>query len=407
MLPVFLSWSGNSKSVAAALNDWLPQVLHAIRPWYSDEDIAKGARSIVAVESALASTTFGIICVTQANHQSPWLNYEAGFLARELTQSRVTPFLIDLAPANLRGPLANLQATQASKPDVRKLILGLNESLDDDNRLPQARIEKSFERWWPDLEQSLETLRAELNTKVQTPRPMERKLDDLFIATKQIQRDIERVVKRIDGDPASSALPVAFTDAAEAEEPRPADGISLRDRSNFPSLATQLSSAEEFWVVGKSLAGLLVESFTELAEFVQNGNKLRLAFIDPRDEELTRVAARSLYGIGSAEELAGDIRVVMDRCLRLLESAAAADCVEVRLLELVPSFSMTRFVRSPSGSVIVPELYPFRVTSPRRPHFVIHDDDPWYGFFVDQIETVWESALSVTPDLMRELSDDD
>jgi hypothetical protein len=407
VLPVFISWSGNSKSVAAVLNDWLPQVLHAVRPWYSEEDIAKGARGITAIESALTATTFGIVCVTGANHQSSWLNYEAGMLARELSISRVTPFLIDLTPSQLKGPLANLQATTATQGDVRKLILTLNESLDDDSKLPPARVEKSFERWWPDLESSLLILRSDLTGEPENPRPVEHVLDDLFIATKQIQRNLDRVVKRIDLAQESTGLPVAFSDATDestspvvqftlrSEPSDPTASVDLRDRGNFSDFSEQINSSDEFWVIGKSLSALIIENFEALSTFVQNGNLLKIALLDPQDNQLTGVAARSLYGIGSAEELASDIRGTLAICLQLCNMAAASSYVEVRLLKLIPSFAMTYYVRSSGDSEIVPELYPFRITSPRRPHFTLRSGHPWHDFFVDQIETVWETAVPI------------
>jgi hypothetical protein len=418
LLPVFLSWSGDSRPVAAVLNDWLPQVLHAVRPWYSDEDIAKGARSIVALESALSSTTFGIVCVTGANYESPWLNYEAGFLARELSASRVTPFLIDLTSSSLKGPLANLQATMANKQDVRRLILTLNESLDNDNKLPQERVERSFERWWPDLEMSLSSLRSELSTTAESVHPAEHILDYLFIATKQMQRDLDRVVKRIDVAQTSVGLPVAFTEVPDDPAPavrqssppkadndaRDATTVDLCDRSDFPEFVTRLNSVVEFWVIGKSLSAVIAENFQALSTFVRNGNVLKLALLDPRDEQLTSVAARSLYGIGSAEELASDIQTALRLCVQLSDAATVSSYVEVRLLKLIPSFTMTYFVRSSSDSEIVPELYPFRVTSPRRPHFAVRNGHPWHDFFVDQIQTVWDSAVPADRNTLEELA---
>ena len=51
---VFLSWSGErSKLLAAALRDWLPLVLHSVEPWFSSEDIDKGAKWLVTLSSEL------------------------------------------------------------------------------------------------------------------------------------------------------------------------------------------------------------------------------------------------------------------------------------------------------------------------------------------------------------------
>lgn len=403
LLPVFLSWSGNSQPVAAALNEWLPQVLHAVRPWYSSEDIEKGARTIAAIDTALASTTFGIICVTAANFDSPWLNFEAGMLARDLSAARVTPFLVDLTASSLKGPLANLQATIANEEDVRRLILTLNESLDRDSRLPSPRVERSFERWWPDLETTLASLRLDLDTTSVDTRPTVQVLDDLFIATKQIQRDVGSIASRLEtslGSPAD--LPetsISLPNIRQNQLPSPAtpddinsDVINLRDRGDFPDLAVRLASVDELWVLGKSLSAITVDNFRTLSDFVQQGNRIKLALLDPADDELINTAARSLYGIGSSEELIGDIRKTLDIGNQLSELTSDPSRVDIRSLQFMPSFTLTYFMRRGDDSEITIELYPYRVTAPRRPHFSIRREHRWYDYFIDQILTTWESG---------------
>jgi TIR domain len=406
LLPVFLSWSGNSQPVAAALNEWLPQVLHAVRPWYSSEDIEKGARTIAAIDTALTSTTFGIICVTAANFGSPWLNFEAGMLARDLSAARVTPFLVDLTASSLKGPLANLQATIANEEDVGRLILTLNESLDRDSRLPASRVEKSFERWWPDLEATLASLRLDLDTASVDTRPTEQVLDDLFIATKQIQRDLGFIVNRLETSSGSLAdppeTPMSLPNIRQNQLPPPvtpddinADALNLRDRSEFPDLAIRLASVDELWVLGKSLSAITVDNFRTLSDFVQQGNRIKLALLDPTDDELINTAARSLYGIGSSEELIGDIRKTLDIGNQLSELTSDPSRVDIRSIQFIPSFTLTYFMRRGDDSEITIELYPYRVTAPRRPHFAIGRGHRWYDYFIDQVLTTWESAQPI------------
>jgi hypothetical protein len=245
-------------------------------------------------------------------------------LARDLSESKVTPFLVDLAASSLKGPLANLQATIANEEDVRRLILNLNESLDRDSRLPSSRVERSFERWWPDLESTLASLRLDLNTTNTDTRPTEQVLDDLFIATKQIQRDLGFVVSRLEStpgplvDPPETLTPLPgvrqtqLTPPPVTQDDIDATVITLRDRNDFPDLAVRLTSVDELWVLGKSLSAITVDNFRTLSDFVQQGNRLNLALLDPTDSELINTAARSLYGIGSAEELIADIRKTLD-----------------------------------------------------------------------------------------------
>jgi hypothetical protein len=61
-----------------ALREWLPDVLHAVEPWVSTEDIAKEQLWLPAVTAALQESKFGICCLTPANVRSPWLAFKAG-----------------------------------------------------------------------------------------------------------------------------------------------------------------------------------------------------------------------------------------------------------------------------------------------------------------------------------------
>src|SRR5664279_2432056 len=93
-MKVFISWSGDaSQRVAKALRDWLPQVINAIEPFMSSEDIEKGTRGLAAIASELEATSCGIICLTPKNFQKPWVNFEAGAISRSVGTSHVIPFL--------------------------------------------------------------------------------------------------------------------------------------------------------------------------------------------------------------------------------------------------------------------------------------------------------------------------
>jgi TIR domain len=101
---VFISWSGEpSHTVALALREWLPHVIQSIDPYVSSEDIEQGAPWFPLIAQQLDQASFGIICVTRANADSRWMNFEAGALFKSVNsvQRHVSPFLIDLRPTDL------------------------------------------------------------------------------------------------------------------------------------------------------------------------------------------------------------------------------------------------------------------------------------------------------------------
>lgn len=120
---VFISWSGEpSRSIAKALRDWIPTVVQHIQPWMSDEEIKSGSRWNDEVGAALDETNFGVVCVTASNQHEPWLMFEAGALAKRLEVARVVPLCLDLAPADVTGPLSSFQGRCLDEDGMKRLV---------------------------------------------------------------------------------------------------------------------------------------------------------------------------------------------------------------------------------------------------------------------------------------------
>lgn len=157
-MDVFISWSGErSRAAADALRNWLPKIINAIKPWLSSEDIDKGARWSTDVAMRLESAKAGIICLTPNNLHSDWILFEAGALSKTLKNTFVCPFLIGLEPADVKGPLAQFQATRATKKDLLQLLKTLNAALEG-SALTDSHIDEAFEVWWPKLNTELNRL---------------------------------------------------------------------------------------------------------------------------------------------------------------------------------------------------------------------------------------------------------
>lgn len=159
-MKVFISWSGNkSHKVALVFRDWFPSVIQSIEPYVSSEDIDKGARWSTDIAKELENSTFGILCVTKENLQAPWLSFEAGALSKTMDKSFVSPFLFDIKRSEVKGPILQFQSTIFHKDDIKKLVNTLNKACGETS-IPDSRLEKAFEVWYPTLETELNKIKG-------------------------------------------------------------------------------------------------------------------------------------------------------------------------------------------------------------------------------------------------------
>jgi TIR domain len=186
-MKIFLSWSTEpSKYIAAALKDWIPIVIQAAHPWFSPNDIERGARWSTEIAVQLEESKFGILCITSENLNAPWINFEAGALAKTLTKTHVVPLLYNLEPTDLVGPLSQFNATRLNKEDMSKLIHTINNSLD--HSLDTNVIDSSFEMWWPKLEEKLRKIpKIELKIEKRTERDMIEEILEIVRAQKNVE----------------------------------------------------------------------------------------------------------------------------------------------------------------------------------------------------------------------------
>jgi hypothetical protein len=201
-MKVFISWSGEtSKQVAIALRDWLPYVLNAVEPYVSSEDIDKGERWSSRIAHELDTTNFGIVCLTADNQHAPWLNFEAGALAKSLARSRVMPFLLDMTPADVTGPLSEFQATRPEAADVEHLVRSLNSICD--KPLADVRVSEIVAVWWPRLKEDLQRISLASPPQAAPPRDVR----DMMSEALELTRDLRQIIlERENGLATANAL---------------------------------------------------------------------------------------------------------------------------------------------------------------------------------------------------------
>lgn len=155
-MKVFLSWSGEaSHALAGVLHEWLPTALQFVDPWMSSEDIAKGTRWNPEIGKTLEETSYCIVCVTPGVQREPWVNFEAGAVAKIVSQSYVSPLLLGVTVEELDGlPLSIFQCTRFDKADVLKLLRSINGA--SRSSVSSRRLKTSLDYSWAALRERVE-----------------------------------------------------------------------------------------------------------------------------------------------------------------------------------------------------------------------------------------------------------
>ena len=157
---VFISWSGDlSRRLGEALHKWLPGVLQYVRPYFTPDDIEKGAKWNSEIARELEEANIGLICLTRDNRDKAWILFEAGALSKSFEESRVCTILFNLDTTDLKGPLTSFQTTRFNKDDFKRLVGTINSAAGDDKLEPPV-LESVFDMWWPRLEDEVSQILA-------------------------------------------------------------------------------------------------------------------------------------------------------------------------------------------------------------------------------------------------------
>lgn len=178
-----------SREVAAELTQFIPLVLQRANVVSPGDQIEKGQRWSDVLEDALASSDFGIACLTKDNINNPWLAFEVGKLSGRLGGSRFSPLLVDLSLADLIGPFATFQATTLAKSDMKRLLAAIN--MTSQVPVPDAIFDRSFESFWPDFER-----RVRLNL-AGSPRSRQDEGVDIGEGGGELKKTIEQLLERV------------------------------------------------------------------------------------------------------------------------------------------------------------------------------------------------------------------
>lgn len=280
---VFISWSGGaSKLCAEALRDWLPFMNQAIDPFVSSQDISKGERGLDKIASELQSCTYGIVCVTRENQHAPWVNFESGALSRELGDSLLVPFLLDLAVKDLSGPIAQFQATEStSRNDVWALVKSLNAKCG--TRVDPDRLRITFDRFWGDFEETLGAVRSAPSTSSVPDRETSEILNELVALVREQNLRIHSLEIKLKQMESASTVPrYTINEPGEVT-------INTSQRANYSERATKLRRSIVERIGEENVLGVRLKGPEDL-EVTTTEEGLRIAHSSM--EELQSLASR-------------------------------------------------------------------------------------------------------------------
>ncbi|OBJ86508.1 toll/interleukin-1 receptor domain-containing protein [Mycobacterium asiaticum] len=194
---VFISWSGPlAKSIASALDNWLPTMFDHIDVWFSDTDIPAGTAWFGDIQQRLNSSDYGIVVVTTENLNRPWMNFESGALSKKLKQdvARVTPVLVNFTDiTQLTGhPLQQYNAVLLDEDGIRKLCDSIARSAGRNT----ASVMLRFRNMWPDLEAEIDKAKKSAGTQPEPPDVSEPEvLESLSASVRSLESTVARLVR--------------------------------------------------------------------------------------------------------------------------------------------------------------------------------------------------------------------
>ncbi len=178
--------------MAEALRDWLPDVIQACEPWISSQDISPGMRWSQEIAETLDQTDFGILCLTPENLNAPWINFEAGALAKKIDKSRVCPYLLGVKATDIKGPLQVFQSKNAEKEGTRAIVKEINLTLGNE-ALSNERLNRAFESNWPNLENTIKRLLQNSPTAKEPGRRPEDMLEEILGVVREQSRILSNI----------------------------------------------------------------------------------------------------------------------------------------------------------------------------------------------------------------------
>ncbi|GAB4435238.1 MAG: hypothetical protein Kow00120_02000 [Anaerolineae bacterium] len=178
------------------------------------------------------------------------------------------------------------------------------------------------------------------------------------------------------------------------EKARISGATSLQLRSELQPLLSRAPNAKDVLIIGRSL--VFVMRYTEyLQERLRDGASIRLVMVNVNNEAVMQAIGPFLET--SVEGLVADVRSSIELAKHIMKEVPSPGKLQVRLVDYVPTLSLSIIDgQIPTGHIVV-ELEPYRVSTPRKPDLILKADESpfWFTYFRDLAEHIWRDAIPI------------
>ena len=169
----------------------------------------------------------------------------------------------------------------------------------------------------------------------------------------------------------------------------------FQTRADRPPMEIRLRNAKTVDFIGTSLIGLAVTNQSELRTLRDAGAKIRLIISNPDNEPLQEFLAMRYLEADSAKHHKDQVSVALSNFKSIIGASPNRGSVEVRITNLMQSFSYMGIDTSfPQGYIQI-ELYLNKVALSRNPIFLLYadSDTQWFNEFGEQFEFYWTNSF--------------
>lgn len=175
--------------------------------------------------------------------------------------------------------------------------------------------------------------------------------------------------------------------------------IFFYTRLEVDAIEPRIRNAKRLDMLGASLLNLSIAGHAGLEQIQSAGGKVRLILTNPENIFLQELLATRYLEAKTADEHANQIRTALASFKHLVGVNDQGGSINVRITDMIPSFSYFGTDSDHPGGEISIELYLNDIPLSRNPIFTLYSqkDQKWFTEFARQFDYNWENATDAFP----------